>query len=512
MSFDKIVFNYISPPTVPTPLSVVVPPTPTIAAETLLGPAYQNSKAGQLVQTLQNLKATAGYISDAVSSLLSGIGVNVSVATEPELSIALCRMYNSAQAIPAISLDMYKNMLQAKMDITRADLYLDPNSPLQVSPVQRADIQLTTNSFEKALAADGTYKSALGLILNQTAGDSLLFDNMTAGLLDYPVLRNNDSNGVDVGASVEAMINDVANRYTSTYAATYTMIASPGPFGLAIPPAVLILSEHSLNQLGQIFYLLHSLKAIFNNPIQGALAIGLNSVILPRLLSDLSNHLFIVDRFVQMACNPTGLLNAGIGRAMGQLPPPYGNILGVGLTPLLLSAEMSGQQKALQQQIRTKGTLPTIPSLAGLPEGMLHMAATLNYSIEQNKIHAQAIQVNTSKAMDRRLNETGNSIELMSHLKEMEDMMRVVESLMSTKSAGATVTPPSGTPSNLQVVGQVVGGLKSTTGTSYSVQGNNLVLTPATIPVPNAQVSAVLQKGGATIVGPNNLITLPIGA
>ncbi len=112
MSFKKIIFNYTPPPTLSTPVGTVIPPTPNVAAETLLGEAYQTSNAGQLVQTMQNLKATAGYLSSAISSLSSGIGVTVDTAVDTDLTIALSRLYNSSSAIPAISLTMYQNLFR----------------------------------------------------------------------------------------------------------------------------------------------------------------------------------------------------------------------------------------------------------------------------------------------------------------------------------------------------------------------------------------------------------------
>lgn len=522
MSFKKIIFNYTPPPTLSTPVGTVIPPTPNVAAETLLGEAYQTSNAGQLVQTMQNLKATAGYLSSAISSLSSGIGVTVDTAVDTDLTIALSRLYNSSSAIPAISLTMYQNLLQAEQDITRTDLYLDSDSPLQISPIQRADIMLATTSFEQALAAGGSYATSLPLLLNQMAGDSLIFDNITAQLQSYPVLANNDPSGIDVSDTVTSLLNDIATRQTTTYATTYSMIATPDPVSMTLPAVVTTLTQHPLNQLGQILTMLTSLMAIFHKPQQVNSAVGLNITVLPRLISDLTSHLFIVDKLLQMtinlptSSNPSAVgacwMGTGIGSVQSIIPQPYGSFLSAGLTPILMSSELASQQAQLNQQIRSK-TAPTTPAnVNALPSGLLTMGATLNFSMEQNQLHATAIQTNTSKALDRRLNENGDNIEVMSSMKAMATMIGTVQGLVSAVGSGAQVATPSSAPSNLQVVGQVVGNLQNTTGTSYSVQGNNVVLTSPTLPAPSAQVSSVLQSGGATIVGPNSLYKVPIGA
>ena len=515
MSFKKIVFNYIPPPTIPSQLGigpgVSNPPsviTPTLSGT--LGAAYQNSRAGQLVQRLQDLKATETYLQSCVVSLCQGLGVSVSPTSDPDLTRSLSRIYNTPDQVPAISLDMYRNLLQAEMDIMRVDMGLDPTSGLQVSPVQRLDINLATSNFEKTIAADGGYKTSLPLFLPILSGDGIIFGNMTAQLQDYPVLRNNDPNGVDVSQPIADMLNDVADRQTAVYGTMYNTMAGPGPFGLSIPPAVVNLAGNTLNQLGSILGMLGSLVAIFHKPAQAALAVSLNVTILPRLISDMTGHLFNLDKFIQMAVNPVALLNTGIGAVMGQIPQPYGSILGAGLTPLFLQAEMSAQQQALQQQLRSK--TPPLPPISSLPSSLLTMGAALKFSSEQTQLHATDVKTNTSKAMDRRLNESGNQVEVTSSLQSVETMTGVIQALMSTKSSGAQVATPTGSPSNLSVVGQVIGNLKVNTGTSYTVQGSSLVLTPSTLPQPSTQVSTVLKSGGATIVGPNSLITVPIGA
>lgn len=515
MSFERIIFNYTPPPTVSSPIGIGTNTEESVSLAasppTLRGAAYQNSNAGKLVQRLQGLSATAKYLQSAVASISGTIGVSVDPSIDADLSRALQRIYNTPDAVPAISMAMYQNLLQAQTDITKVDLGLDPNSTLQISPTQRMDINLATDSFEKALAGSGSYASTVPLLLAQSAGDGIIFDNLTAQLQDYPVLRNNNPSGVDVSDSLTATMNDVADRYTSTYATTYSMLATPDPVAISLPSVVTTLSQHSTNQLGNILYLLTSLISLFHKPQQVGLGNSLNGVIFPRLITDMSGNMFLVDRFTQMACNPNALLNTGIGTIMGKVPKPFGALIGAGLTSLFIQSELSAQQQALNQQLRSKTAQPN-PGINALPAGLVTMAATLNFSLEQNQLHATAIQTNTSKAMDRRLNESGDTIEVMSSLKSIETMVGTVQSMLNTRSSGAQVAMPTGLASNLQVVGQVVGNLKTNTGTAYTVQGNNLVLTPPAIPQPSLPVASVLQQGGATIVASNSLITVPIGA
>ena len=169
MSFEKITFTYTPPPTVSSPTPLGTGDQAYLTAGT--GDLYAQSRAGQLLSRLADLRATAQYLEDCVSASVPGMGVRLDPATDPAVAVALSRIFSTETNIQDIDLGMYQSMLKAEETIQRLDIQLDPSSSLMVSPIQRADLNLVTKSFEKALVEDGSFEHQLPLLLRPLSGD-----------------------------------------------------------------------------------------------------------------------------------------------------------------------------------------------------------------------------------------------------------------------------------------------------------------------------------------------------
>src|SRR5208283_2563788 len=169
MSFKPIKFSYTPPPTLP-PNSVLQPSTNPVGASVTTSSAFgssaaANSNAAGLVTRLSDLSDTAEYLQQAILSLVQGLGVTFDLSANPDLARALSRIYNVTDAPTAMDMAMYTELLQTDINFLRFDLLNAPDSPVQIQPLQRADVSLASKAFESALISTGQYNQTLPVLL-----------------------------------------------------------------------------------------------------------------------------------------------------------------------------------------------------------------------------------------------------------------------------------------------------------------------------------------------------------
>ena len=505
MSFEKITFTYTPPPTVSSPTPLGTGDQAYLAAGT--GDLYTQSRAGQLLSRLADLRATAQYLEDCVSASVPGMGVRLDPATDPAVAVALSRIFSTETNIQDIDLGMYQSMLKAEETIQRLDIQLDPSSSLMVSPIQRADLNLVTKSFEKALVADGSFEQQLLLLLRPLSGDRVIFDDWSKELKDYPILQNQDPQDTDLGAGLSQTMNGFADRWEAAYAQNYKIMAQPDPVSLGASAVLATLVGSTLKDLVLMGALLSSLQSQFHKQKMGDLTDSLVGVVFPRLISDLSRHGFQLDRFVAKALASPALQTGGLGQLMSSLRllGKPGTVLSQNLTNAL-SPQTQGTAKAKKKPA-------SAASVRSLPQGVKVLGATLNWSVDENKRQSAAVQANMEKAVDRRLHETGDRLEILTHLKSLSALSTLIKGLQQTSKAGSATSVPLDPTQNLQAFGQVLNGLDSTTGTTYTVgEDGELLPTPAELPAAPPEVAALLRRGGVDLNNTNQFNPVMMGA
>jgi hypothetical protein len=439
---------------------------------------------------------------------------------------------------------MYNNLLQAELGITRIDIVQSPNSTQMVLPIQRDDLGVVNRAFENALVNDGTYTHQLPLLLRPLAGDKLLFDYTTTELQNYPILTTNNPSATDVSPGISDKLNNLCDRYQTLYASNYTMMIAPDPISAGAPTIIAALTP-SINApvnaltsagnaisstltkttsaiagvestvisevskvltpaseivfaLGSIVATLTALKAIFFATSMTNIISSL-SFILPRLAVELVMNMLHVDRFMQLATTEVAVINSKLQNAIDATSQLYSTLLGIGLTPILLKHQLDTIASLTKQQSISKQPMPNLNE-TGIPSELLQVGSIINWAGNETQRYAQDIELNCQKILDSRLNSSGDMTEIMSSLKSVEALIAMAQCILNVQGSMASVpTTAVGITSSLQAFGQVMNEMNTPAGASYTVVGNQLVITPPNIPAPSSNVANVLTSGGATV-------------
>ncbi len=480
--------------------------------------AAANSNAAALVTRLANLNDTATYLQQAILSLVQGLGVTFDLAANPDLGRALAQIYNVIDPPTAMDMTMYTELLQTDINFLRFDLLNSPDSPVQIQPLQRANVSLASKAFESALIDTGQYNQTIPILLRSLQGDQVVFDSLTNTLMNYPILSvpqltpaqlattqnpsgssDRDLNGasVDVSDALSEQLNGVLDQWQQSYAGIYQVVASPDPTETSLPSVVAALSTQPTSDLNRMIAMLQNLTALQHQPAIKSTHDSVDNQLLPRLLSDVGSHAGNLDYINQVAIGPS----AGFGGAIGTLQSTMasfniGSILNVGITGSV-SVAAGGYKPppitASQQQ-----------TLNGIPEGLQILSANLSWSQSASTRQSATVSAAIQRLSLRKLTNQGNTTEFLTSLKSLSSSLGIIQSIVKSGANNPTavgnttslntsaVTPNVG----LQSFGTLVGSLSSQSGSAYSVDGNTLVITPPTIPTAPPNVQAVLQSGG----------------
>lgn len=193
MSFQKIVFQYTPPETIPSPPKSS--PTQTTSVIKTLSPKAKETRAGQLIQKLDGLRQTAQYLEELLLARVSQLTIPVNYKVNPEVAQAFVRLYQEPEPPNLFTVQMYDNLLEAESGMVRTDIAIDQAGDQQstVHPVQRADVLTLTGHFENSLSESTDFDPQLALLLRELKGDRIIFDHMIDSLREYPAVRDSDT-------------------------------------------------------------------------------------------------------------------------------------------------------------------------------------------------------------------------------------------------------------------------------------------------------------------------------
>jgi hypothetical protein len=179
MAFRPFKWIFNPPKTVPP-----VPAPPPLPS----APAPRDSRAARLIGRLGELRETARYLEGLIVERTRNMGVQFDLSADPELAMALERIYGEAPE--GVSIEMYNHLLDAQVGTVRAEIALgESEGPWLVDPVQKADLQRVNDAVENALVEEGSFEHQLPLLLRPLKNDRVIFDNLEEGLGQYPILK-----------------------------------------------------------------------------------------------------------------------------------------------------------------------------------------------------------------------------------------------------------------------------------------------------------------------------------
>jgi len=516
MSFQPYQWTYTPPPTV-TPVPAAQVPTPASILTTVSSPA--SSRAAQLISRLSDLNATAKYLEQAILARASSIGVTFDMDNEPELVLALKRLYGTLPT--GISIAMYNHLLDALVGTQRAAVVIDKlQSSKVVDPIQVADLLTTTGSVEQTLHQDGSYESQLPTLLKTLKGDRLIFDNVTSSLSQYPVMQpgtpvtsgqstgagttyspalNNtstvsaaqaaaaSSTPVDVDPDTVTNLNERLDAFENNYNATNTMVTATEPVLTDINSIAQSYLARPLQELAMVLSLLSSLKAFFSKPSLSKITGIMETLILPRLIAQVSAFNFLLDQAVQKAMSPAQNLINSLGSLFAQVSQSTSQIAALVSSNTQLTGKLAGQ---ITGTSKPSLTASQTQALSALPVGLAKLSGNLSFAMNEATAKRNYTETSMMRILDRKLDQDGDRLEIMQNLSSIDALVAITQSFLNTKSQNGV---PYGSPP--AAIQQAVSQSLNSAG---AVQPQ--IPTPVAqyhIPEPPAQATAVFQRAQA---------------
>jgi hypothetical protein len=522
MSFDPIRFIFTPPPTIP-PQAVLAPASNPVGVATPTSnqfgsPQAATSNAAALVTRLSNMTQTAAYLQQAIMSLVPNLGIVFDLSSNPDLSRALCRIYNTTTPPPAMDMTMYTTLMQTYTNFQQFDLLNASDSPAQILPTQRADVGLAVKSFQSSLISSGQYNQTIPILLNSLSGDQLIFNSWTNTLNQYPILavpqktpaqiastasptgasvRDLNGSSVDVSSSLTELMNGILDQWQSSYAGIYKVVASPDPTETALPSVVATLSTQPSSDLSRLSTMLENLIAFQHQPALQTAQDSVDNQILPKLMSQVVGHAGNMDYMTQVGITPTTSFGGAMAPLMASIASVnIGSILSIGITGTVAQASGGFAPPSI--------TPAQAATLSGLPEGLQILGANVSWAQNESNRQNALLQQNIQRLALRRLSNQGSQTEMLTSLKSLSSSIGIIKSILQSGTnnpvaSGNTTSLNTGSVKpavGLESFGTLVSSLKSQSGSSFAVDGNTLTITPPQIPTAPTNVQTVLAAGG----------------
>ena len=482
MSFNPIKFSFTPPATLDSRAGAPAVPAPPAPAS---GPtsAADSSLAAGLLNRVAALKATGLYLQSLVLAKSQGIGITVDPNSDPNLTVALTRLYSASQPPAGMTVDMYNNLLDTEMAIMRADMALAGSSSLlQVSPAQKADLLTANEAFENALVATGTAAYQIPMLLRQLKGNDVILDGLTTALQAYPVLAgssyapaaapaisvvtNNPVTGVtnlspasaatatsflgsidqpvtDINSDTAAAIGTRLDTLQSQSGAVYQLCTGIDQVSQNISGITNQFLGTALHDLIMVISLISSMKMLFHKPSLTELKGTAAMLLLPRLVAEASIFNSLMDRVVQSVTAPAQALLTSLNRLTGVVASS-----GAQAAHLINASAAAGSQTGLIANHMAGSNAPLSPKqmqeLDAIPQSMGMLTGYLTWGVHEVVARATEIESSFFKAIDRRLMVTGSQLDLMSSLQQVDALIGILQSMIQAQQAGSA--PSAGVP------------------------------------------------------------------
>jgi hypothetical protein len=506
MSFKPITFTFDPPKTVP------IPPSSndqTKAPSTGINKA-DSSRANSLIQKLDELIETSNYLQETIVSRNASTGVAVNPNIDPDLQRALTSIYNTDN-VPFITVSMFDKLLDADLDAMKLGMSLD-GSELEANPVQVADLNLTTKRVEGYFLEDGSFQSNLAVMLRSLKGDAIIFESWKDSLSDYPVMNALDDSDLinnfnptdinrgilDVSPKTFANDDNYLNRFSQAYAGIYRLLAEVSHIENDINRVINNYFYQPIENVIRLIGLFNALRSFVHKVRLTDIADDLSNFAYIRLGAELGETRYTMDRFIQMAVAPIKNLTGELGQVLGAvqgLGSTIGHISIGGAAGMLSynscsnhtqTRPVNSKHKALAENLK-------IPGIDTLSAGLKSMGEHIDWAQREATRRASFFDENFKKLAERRLNVHADRLELMCSLQALESLINIGKGFANQGSSKAA---PVINQNKADTINSVVTNLNENSNTTFTVDDEDILINPPTMPEPNEKVKRVLSRGG----------------
>lgn len=523
MSFDPIRFKFTPPPTVSLPV------LPVQAALSSL-PAATGTGAGGLITQLNNLSATSDYLQKAIVDRFSSTGVEIDLSARPEAAAALSRIYGTDSPPSIITIPMLANMLDAEASIIQMELGLGLDSQFQPNPVQAADLSLVTGTVETMLAENGAFANQLPNLLRPLKADAIVFQNWSAALSQYPVLRSSGSvplldpsliagnllsgRTIDTSTPVAQIFSQFISKYSINYSSIYGFMSGVSSIDRTITSVVQTYVTTPAQDVVRIISLLEGLKGIFHKNFLKNTTDILATFVFARLASEIGGMVFSLDRYIQMAVSPirnsvsqvSQLLNLVnnqaklVEQSINQVASAVETLTGHGGVPGLPQSNACGSRPHASNASSKSKPLIDPKGIPGLgpkdvvPQSLVVLGQHLNWAMTAADREANKIQTSLRKLVERKLQMTADKLDTLCSLQSIDSLVSLARGVVNATQKGGVVGNGS-VKQNIEAFNLIVSQATSGSGTPYVIQDGEVVAVPANLPTPPPSVEGVLRAG-----------------
>lgn len=524
MAFEPFTFKRTIPPTVPasSPASssgsttTSSSQTSSSSSSSSTGTATNTSVAASLATQLGALIDTAVYLQSVIQSLNPGLGISVDATTDPDLAMALSLIYNG-QTPPAMSLTMYSYQLDAELGCAQVNLAAGTGSSVQANPFQSQALTTANKAFESQMASSGNFSAQSALLMRRLKGDVVSHSNMQQQLLNYPAASNSTSSTsapstnviqastIDVSDDVASLVQNHITETGQIYSSMFQVLAQPDPIASDVANVVSALTTAAVPDLIRMSGLLQMTQQGDLSQAAQDLSVGLSAFVFPQMLTQSSGMLFQLDQIVQMAVSPASTMSNSVGSAMNSL---NGAMTGVGSLVGVVrsmkqapSVQTSGPLAGMplnngsQSGLAMSPSMPASLSDLGFSSGINEITSLLTFSINSGQAASSLHQDSFARLTARVRGDSSGLTQVLAASSSMTSLSSLVSAFINEQQNGAAVSSQSGS-SQLATVGSILASSQTGNGTSYTVQGGVVTITPPTVPAPTAGAQTVFAQSG----------------
>lgn len=536
MSFKPFEFKYVPPPTVPES-STYSDSVQQSGVFTMREPAnILNTEAGKLLARVQDMLATNQYLQSMILASSKGLGVEFDPSVNPVASSALQTLYPNQSVPTSLTIDMYNRTLDAEMTVMQINAGLGNEAAYEVNPIQSGAISTISGIIEDGLIASGQFQYQFPLLLGPLKGDAVVFNTMAEGISKYPVIASPGTaeleatpallklKGQDISSSLALTLNNALDDFQSSYASVYQLASDVGGVASDVNN---VLSQYFLAPASQILHIISLFKSLIgftHIPKMKGIVKGLTGMVFVEMLCEAMGMQFLADRFIQTAVQPLRLTVSNISSMVSrvQLAIATGTsvIQGVEQSAIQTEGVLKGLSTAYtsglpyQASAKTATSKPlVVPGIGELSKGMVALSTHLNWATNTAIAKVSQLDESLHKLVQRRLGDMNSQLAVLDSLRTLNTLTQLAQSVMTFNgnqpSSGAT-----GVVSSIEAVGQILGGMQSSTGITYTLANGQIAAVPASVPTLPSAVQTVLKNGGLNLiaVSSSTIQTTTIGA
>jgi hypothetical protein len=518
MTFKPFKFEYNAPPTL---AGSTVGRASQTGDEVILGSSERTSRSGQLFDQLTDMNATSLYLQDAIVARFRHTGVPLDLSARPEIAQALIRLYGTDTPPPVVTIGMLDKLLDAEMGAVWTEMNLGPDSDSEVNTLQMADLMLVTSAVERQLIDTGEFKYQLPIMLRQLKSDIMIHQAWQQELLQYPIMRGNLSPQDTLMTSlqqpglvqglVNALNNDLdrnlydflntnINQYSGVYASLYGMMSQINRVERGITDVVEMFVLQPMADIARIASMLNALKGLFHKNGLQNIADSLSNFVFARMASEVGGMAFTFDRFISMAVNPIrnsvgqlgSLLNI-VNRVAGSAGRAVDGLKGMSKTTACGKAP---HNQGTNRYTSKPTIVPGFEPGSRMSNALQSLGEHLSWATREGDRKSQLVNDSFRKLVLRRNSDQQDRMDTMCSLQAMDSLIRLATAFVTESQTNHVDFSQTSSPQTIEAVNRILNTLQTGSGTTFTVQDGEIVVTPPDMPKPPARVENVLRAGG----------------